>query len=144
MNKSHAGGCCTALLALFPVIVPAQSVYKSTDGSGGVSYGDSPSQGAARVEQVEIRSGPTIDQEIDARRSGERIEASGNAMQAQRQAREQATGVKREARNMKADMEKKMDDLIEAIKDQGSSSGGHGPGFGADGGGFPMGGGPPR
>ena len=112
----------TALLSLMLASVStlssAQPVYKSTAADGAVSYGEQPTTGANRVQQVEVDPGPSHEQVLDARRQGQRTQASADRMQVQREGKEQIDGMQREARSARDDALKQVEEFKQLMQQQ--------------------------
>jgi len=87
----------------------AQSIYKSVDGSGVVSYGDKPASGAAQVREVLIEAGPSDAQVREAQSIADRIRQSAEQMEVERLAREKVTEQQRKTREMEAQFQAELE-----------------------------------
>ena len=74
------------VLALPAATATAQTIYRSVDAHGNVSYSDQPPRNAVNVEEVGVQPGPSDAAQREARERVQRDQAKANEM---REAREQ-------------------------------------------------------
>ena len=58
--------------------VTAETLYKSVNEKGEVTFSDSPPENAARVEQIKVDPAPTIEQQRESMKRESRIEEQAN------------------------------------------------------------------
>ena len=78
------------LLAVMAETASAQTVYKSVDSQGRVTYTDKPPPNAAKVEEVSVQPSPSDEAQREARERVQRDQEKANQMRDARERRQQA------------------------------------------------------
>jgi hypothetical protein len=80
MMKTARWLLAAAALVLLPLASPAEeTLYKSVDAAGNVTYSDEPPSDAAQIEDLQIRQGPTPEATQEAAERSERMTKEADA-----------------------------------------------------------------
>ena len=95
----------------FSVVVSAETVYRSVDAEGNVTFSSQPLQDAKEVEQVEIAPGPSEESQKEAMQRQQRLIDLAAGARKEREEKEEARRSKVE------DAEQSVKDAEQALKD---------------------------
>lgn len=77
------------MILLSPALaVPAETIYKSVDGQGNVTYSAQPLASAVKSEQVDVPAPPSEEAQRQAEEQGRKIKEKAKEMEKDRKARE--------------------------------------------------------